>query len=111
MSQTKTRLPPGLKTFPKRLSYALGIRTEMWSVSQNEIARRAGVDSGNLAKYLDGQRLEKLAAKTIIGLADALKVRLEWLLAGIEPSGLEATPTTAPPSSAVRESQPPKATA
>lgn len=101
--QAEGELPSEIKGLQGRLRYAIETRlSENGDLSQNKIAEMAEVDSGNLSGYLAGTRLAGIRALTIIRLARALRVSVNWLLLGVEPSGLgaEATPI---PRSAIRE--------
>ena len=98
-------LPTEMRGLQGRLRYAMDTRLgENPGLTQNEIARRAEVDGGNLSAYLDGQRLEGIQARTVIKLARALHINVNWLLTGIEPSGLGSEPTPVP-GSVVRKKQ------
>jgi transcriptional regulator with XRE-family HTH domain len=105
-----SELQPELQGFARRLEYAVRTRREQRNISQNKVAVAAGVDGGNLTKYLKGEKLERIAAVTVLRLAKALDVRPEWLLTGEEPSGLEVATARAAfrhlsevPEEAVRE--------
>jgi hypothetical protein len=102
-----TELPSEMRGLQGRLRYVIDTRmAEDAGLSQNEIARRADVDGGNLSAYAEGQRLAGIQAVTIVKLARALRVNVNWLLTGIEPSGLSNEPALTPiPSSAVRNKQ------
>ena len=96
-------LPSELKGLQGRLRYAIETRiAEEPSLSQNKLAAAAGVDPGNLSGYLNGSRLKGIQAITVVQLAKALRVNVNWLLTGAEPSGL-GTDMTPLPGSAVRE--------
>ncbi len=88
-----------------RLRYAIEMRqAQDPDLSQNEIARRAEIDGGNLSAYCNGQRLSGLQVRTAIKLAETLRVSVNWLLTGAEPSGL-ADGMTPVPGSAVQRRQ------
>lgn len=96
-------LPAEIRGLQGRLRYAIDVRqAEDSSLSQNKIAALAEVDGGNLSAYVGGQRLEGIRAVTVLRLARALRVNVNWLLTGTEPSGLGAEMTPVP-GSAVRE--------
>lgn len=107
---TKARVvAPEWRGFPGRLRFAIDQRqAENEELTQNQIAAAAGVDSGNLSKYLAGTKTD-VTASTVILLARALRVRPAWLLTGEEPTGLrqEADVLTPAPSSSVRSSRRP----
>lgn len=97
---------PEWRGFPSRLRYAIDQRkAEEPSLTQNQVAESAGVDSGNLSKILNGEKAMGVTAHTVIMLARALRVRPSWLLLGEEPSGL-ATVTPGPSSELRRSSRP-----
>jgi hypothetical protein len=80
----------GWAGFPTRLKYAVDERRRQnpW-LTQNAIAERADYDSGNLTRLLQGSKVDNLTANTALLLAVALHVEPNWLLNGVEPSGLD----------------------
>ncbi len=115
MGVTKQRGGPkkvadGWPGFAGRLRYAVGVRqADSPGLTQNDIAARAGIDSGQFAKILSGKRALGATANTVLLLADALDVRPIWLMTGLEPSGLKATQreSEAPPPSSISGSPEP----
>lgn len=81
-----TKLAPGWEGFGRRLRHAVETRCAQWGVSENEIARRAGIDSGAFSRAKTGR--PGTGANTVMLLARALFVRVVYLLDGTEPSGL-----------------------
>lgn len=77
---------PGWEGFGRRFRHALETRREQWGVTDNEIARRAHLDSGAFSRAKRGR--VGTGANTVLLLARALYVRLSWLMEGSEPSGL-----------------------
>ena len=100
---------PEWRGFPGRLRYAIDQRiAEDSTLTQNRIAEKAGVDSGNLSKIVNGEKAAGVTANTVLMLARALRVRPAWLLTGEEPSGLSDAQTPTPvPRSDVRRSERP----
>lgn len=93
---TMTDVPDlDLAGLPERLTYAVNQRRRQTGLSQNEIARICGAESGNFSAYLHGQRLKGITLATVWKIAQALGIRPEWLASGQEPSGL--TNAWAPP--------------
>lgn len=75
-----------VQTFQRRLSDAMAEAKE----TQNGLAKRIGVDRSTLAQLLskDNQRLPR--ADTVAALAEALKVKTDWLLGLIQEQGENA---------------------
>lgn len=48
-------------------------------MEDSELARRAGIDKGNLSKFLAG-KTHDMTASNLLALADALDVSTDWLL-------------------------------
>lgn len=120
MAKTKAKAPPkakkiasGWRGFKGRLAYAIQTRQdETPELTQNDVADSAGIDSGQLAKILSGERALGVTANTVLLLAEALDVSALWLMTGVEPSGLARkaqvtrNDTAPPPSSLVPSVQP-----
>lgn len=83
------KIAEGWTGFAGRLRYALGERQRLTpELTQNDVAKEAGIDSGQLTKILGGKRALGATANTVLLLAEALDVRVVWLMTGQEPSGL-----------------------
>lgn len=96
------KVAAGWRGFRGRLRYAIDERqSENPNLSQNDVAERAGIDSGQIAKILSGERAMGVQANTVLLLAEALDVSPVWLMKGVEPSGLsrEQPPVRPVPSS------------
>ena len=76
--KTSRDVDPDLKGFPARLTQA---REEL-GISGRELRERTGTDVSRLE---GGKRLSGVSAATVIVLARALGVRVEWLLTGEGP--------------------------
>ena len=67
------------KEFGARLRYVRG----RWKLSQDALAQRAGVGVATIRR-MEGRKFDPRLS-TVSKLADALQVRVEWLLTGDEP--------------------------
>jgi hypothetical protein len=105
------RVAEGWAGFAGRLRYALEERQrERPGLTQNDVANRAGIDTGQFAKILSGKRALGATANTVLLLAEALEVETVWLMTGLEPSGLGRKPRAAdsvPPASSSTSAPPP----
>ncbi len=110
------RMAKGWSGFAGRLRYAVDERKlETPGLTQNDIANRAGIDTGQFAKILSGARARGATANTVLLLAEALDVEPVWLMKGVEPSGLsrqapQQADTVPPPSSVTGQPAPTRKT-
>jgi transcriptional regulator with XRE-family HTH domain len=80
----------------QRIASRLRMAREIRGLKMNELNRRAGLAGGTVSRAESGERLPE--AVGWVALADTLNCRLDWLLRGIEPSGLapDGAPAPAP---------------
>lgn len=70
-----------LPTFGLRLAHA---RKTLRKLTQKELAKAAGIKQPSLSELESGETKE-VSGPVLIAIAQALRVRAEWLMTGVEP--------------------------